>query len=486
MKIALYRSDQTPSWTPWLVFGGVVILAGLLKFGFHELWKDEWQAWLMARDMSWAELLGSLYYEGHPALWYLYLKAWALLSNGGSGDAILLSVAHFIPLVVVYYLIAIRFRLAWWLSLAILLSYYPLFEYGVVNRGYVFVLLISSWAVLLWEKEEPPFLPYALAIFLLCQTEVYGVFIAGALGIYGLVRSGSFATFFRQNARPYLAGLIPGLAVFVLTVYPRASQDELSNAYLGDPLSWEAIQLAWQGTLANTYTLGFIPDTNVFGVSTWGMILSALVLAGLTLFWWQNARLRWTFLAFQLVYLLFSAVIYTGGVRQWGVAFFMQVLLLQLWTYEKPTISWSRLGILAVVLLAQLYYSTLAVSKEFQYPFSQAAAAGAFIEEKVPADVPIVAINKFENAPVVGYAGRAFYALPDGEPFTYFKWVEKVYLPSEAELRLFARYKQKSGLVIISPQKLDASRYPTAQLWQSFEGYSIKNERYYLYALEAK
>ena len=33
------------------------------KFSYHELWKDEWQAWLMARDMGWGELLGSLYYD---------------------------------------------------------------------------------------------------------------------------------------------------------------------------------------------------------------------------------------------------------------------------------------------------------------------------------------------------------------------------------------------------------------------------------------
>jgi hypothetical protein len=63
----------------------------LLKFQYHELWKDEWQAWLMARDMGWGELLGSLYYEGHPALWYLYLKVWTSDQQryghvGGAGD----------------------------------------------------------------------------------------------------------------------------------------------------------------------------------------------------------------------------------------------------------------------------------------------------------------------------------------------------------------------------------------------------------------
>ena len=486
MKIAIYKSEDAPRWATWVVFAGVLFLAAILKFGFHELWKDEWQAWLMARDMDWSQLLGSLYYEGHPALWYVYLKVWAVFTASSGQDYFWLSVAHFLPLVVVYYLIAVRFDLPWWLSLLLLLGYYPLFEYGVVNRGYVFVLLISSWAVLLWKNGTPPFWQYALAIFLLCQTEVYGVFIAGALGVYGFLRSGSFKNFFGGNGIAYLSGLILGLITFVVTVYPRASQNELSNAYLGDPLSLEAVEKAWQGTLANTYTLGFLPDTNVFGVSTWGLILSALVLAGLVFFWWQNKRLRWSFLAFQLVFTLFSAVVYAGGVRQWGVAFFFQVLLLQLLAYERASVSLGRMGVLVVILAAQLYYSGLAVGKELRYPFSNAQEAGMFIRDKVPQDVPIVAINKFENAPVVGYAGRPFYALPDGEPFTYFKWVEKIYIPPESELKLFAQFKQKSGLIIISPTPLDPQRYPNAQLWEQFDGYSIKNERYYLYALQVQ
>lgn len=486
MEIALHKTEKSPQWASWLVFALVLTLAAILKFGFHELWKDEWQAWLMARDMSWGQLLSELYYEGHPALWYVYLKVWTWLAAGVGTDAFWMSLAHFLPLAAVYYLIAVRFNLVWWLSLLILLGYYPLFEYGVVNRGYVFVLLIGSWLALLWKKGDPPFWPHVFALFLLCQTEVYGVFVAGAFGVYALVRSGSLAAFFRGAGRPYLLGLVAGLAVFVLTVYPRASQDELSNAYLANPLTGDALGLAWQGTLANTYTLGLLPDTNVFGLSTWGLVLSGLVLLGLLYFWWQNVRLRFTFLAFQLVFTLFAAVVYAGGVRQWGIAMFFQVLLLQLWSYERPRVVYARMAILAVILGAQLYYSFLAVSKELQFPFSQAQAAGVFIQEKVPENVPVVAINKFENAPVVGYAGRPFYALPEGEEFTYFKWVEKVYLPSEAELKLFAKFKQKSGLILISPQPLDPNRYPSAQLWQAFDGYSIKNERYFIYALQAR
>jgi hypothetical protein len=110
-------------------------------------------------------------------------------------------------------------------------------------------------------------------------------------------------------------------------------------------------------------------------------------------------------------------------------------------------------------------------------------AAGQFIKEKIPEKVPIVAINKFEATPVIGYARRNFYELPDGVPFSYFRWVDKIYLPVENELKLFAKFKGVGGIVVLSPKPLDAERFPSLQLWQKWEDKNYKNENYYLYTL---
>ena len=82
---------------------------------------------------------------------------------------------------------------------------------------------------------------------------------------------------------------------------------------------------------------------------------------------------------------------------------------------------------------------------------------------------------------VIGYAGRKFYELPDGVEFSYFRWVDKVYLPTETELKLFAQFKGVGGIVIISPKPLDAERFPSAKLWQKFDQENYKKENYYLY-----
>ena len=62
----------------WLLF---VCIIGYFKIAHHELWKDEWQAWFVAKDLGIKELLSFLYYEGHPSLWYLYLKIFTIFST---------------------------------------------------------------------------------------------------------------------------------------------------------------------------------------------------------------------------------------------------------------------------------------------------------------------------------------------------------------------------------------------------------------------
>jgi hypothetical protein len=103
-KSLSFKQQQTSpilNWGLWLL-----LLTGIavVKLFFHELWKDEWQAWLMARDMPWDTLIQSLYYEGHPALWYLYLKVWTLIGGGlGMADDVALSLSHLLIVAIALY-----------------------------------------------------------------------------------------------------------------------------------------------------------------------------------------------------------------------------------------------------------------------------------------------------------------------------------------------------------------------------------------------
>ncbi|MEM6963939.1 MAG: hypothetical protein AAF573_04170 [Bacteroidota bacterium] len=494
---------KIPSFVSYLIFGVFIIAYVFFKFSYHELWKDEWQAWLMARDMGWVELFKALYYEGHPALWYAYLKLWAYLSDG-SNDPVLLQVAHALVMVGVYYLLLLKLRLPWWFKALLLLSYYPFFEYGMVSRGYAFVMLFGFAIVLFLNEAEKHWKALAILFFLFCQTEVYAVMMAGALMFYlflenrkvlfkkvndnATTKNTAKNTATKSALLKITASAFLGFLVFIISVFPRGSADDLSRAYLSEPLSSEVFFKGFQGMLVNTFWIGAVPDTNVFGVSGVGLVLSGVVLVGLIYFFKNEKNVLWTLLFFVIGYFVFLVTIYTGGVRQWGTFFIFFILLAHLF-FEKnkdKKLDYLQIGLLVSILLFQIRYAFVAVQKEYQHPFSNAKLAAAFVREKIPEQVPIVAINKFEVAPVVGYAHRDFYALPSGDTFTYFKWVEKIYLPPEQELRLFAQFKNVGGIVIIAPKPLGEERYPNAQLWKKIDSYNIKNENYYFYTLSVK
>ena len=94
-------------------------------------------------------------------------------------------------------------------------------------------------------------------------------------------------------------------------------------------------------------------------------------------------------------------------------------------------------------------------------------------------------INKFETAPVGAYAGRSLYELPSGEEFTYFKWLEKVYIPTQSEISLFVRFKNVGGIVLLSPGPIDPKRFPNAVLWQEFSNENFKNIEQTITKIEA-
>ncbi len=57
----------------WLLFGAYVVLTIWLTAN-HELWRDEADSWLLARDGSLLDIFKIMPDAGHPPLWYLLLK----------------------------------------------------------------------------------------------------------------------------------------------------------------------------------------------------------------------------------------------------------------------------------------------------------------------------------------------------------------------------------------------------------------------------
>lgn len=471
------RIDIILTYVSWLL---LTVIAAILKYKYHELWKDEWQAWFVARDMSLAQILSFLYYEGHPALWYLYLKAFTPFTFLSS-EEMLLSSVHLVLVSASAWLLFVKHRAPLLLKWLFALSYFFLFEYGIVNRGYALVVLLALAVAWLIKNEKSQTNLLAASLFLLCQTEVYGAMMALAFGLFLWADSGYNRMFLTSKVSK---ALFMGQAMFVVSIFPRTAGHVAKTS--GKELSLIDTWLtSFQGNLSNTYLPGSTKDTFVYGWTLPGLALSLLVLAGIYWLFRKNKPQLIAIAFFTALMIAFGALFFLGGIRQWGMGYIFMISLLFVkdFNMSKDKIATIFLLIAGIV---NVVHGMRAVREDIRLPFTNALEAGHFIKEKVPEKVPVVAINKFETAPVGGYAQRKFYELPSGQPFSYFRWVDRIYLPTEGELKLFARYKNVGGLVVISPQPLDQDRFPNARLWKQFTSINYKDENYFLYSLSVK
>jgi hypothetical protein len=447
------------------------LIIGTIKFFFHELWKDEWQSWLVARDLPLVKMISFMNYEGHPALWYLWLKPFTLLDSFVRED-ILLNIAHLFLVIAVMYYLLIKMEMPFLIKCLIIVSYFIFFEYGVVNRGYILVILFSLMAIHYFRAQH--MLYFGVSLILLCQTEVYGVILATALLIFYYLKNKFF------DLRPYVYGLV-GLILFVLTVFPRGNKDDFERAY-NKIITSHHLSDVTQGHLANIFAIGLIDDTATVGYTRFGILLSFFI-AVLTIYiFFKSKETNTMWVLGSMMFILFSLIIYAGGVRQWGMIFLLFMMCIEL----TPSLYTDRLrmGIIVTLLICPFAHNLKAIVSDIRLPFSNALNAGKFIRKTIPKNVAIVAINKFETAPVAAYANREFYELPSGTPFTYFKWLERVYIPTQSELILFAKFKKARGIVVITHEPIDNQRFPLLKLWKKFDQENFKSEEYYIYLMQ--
>lgn len=166
-----------------LVVAILSICIAFFVIPFHESWRDEAQAWLIARDTTLVSLFQILKYEGHPALWYLILKPFAKL--GFPYEGIKYISWFFVSCAIILFQRKAPFK--WYFKAIVCLS--PVFAYWfpVISRSYsLIVLLVFILAYLYRERKEKPIL-YGLCIALLVNTHILMAGFSGALLLIELI-----------------------------------------------------------------------------------------------------------------------------------------------------------------------------------------------------------------------------------------------------------------------------------------------------------
>lgn len=158
----------------------VIALSGAMH---HEMWNDEFQAWLIARDSAnLLELVSNIRYEGSGPLWYLLLYPLAQISH----NPVSMQVLHVSIASACVYLIARYAPFAWYQKLLLPVGYFFIFEYCLISRSYVLGNLLIFLFCAAYQYRKNFFVLYGL-LAMLSLTNAFSAIFSVALGVGLLV-----------------------------------------------------------------------------------------------------------------------------------------------------------------------------------------------------------------------------------------------------------------------------------------------------------
>ena len=162
-----------------IVAAYAVVVLALLPF--HEPWRDEAWAWLLARDLGIRGIFHQTGYVGHPALWYLLQMP---LAKGGAPYESVGALNALFAISAVAVLVYLS-PFSQWQKLAFAASFPMVIVYGLVWRPYAMAILVLFLAAAAYRNRMTAPLRYALAVALLanCIAQTMGVALI-LTGIY--------------------------------------------------------------------------------------------------------------------------------------------------------------------------------------------------------------------------------------------------------------------------------------------------------------
>jgi len=509
----------------WVITSAFFLLAAYLLSN-HEMWRDEIQAWLLARDStSVPNLFANLKYEGHPALWYLLLMPLTRVSHSPTA----MQALHLLIATSTIYLFTRYSPFSVVQKILFSFGYFPFYEYSIISRNYALGVLLIFVFCSLFERRYTNFFLIGLVLFLLCHTSVFALIIAIVV-FFGLLLDFYFyqrthKSFNRSDTYKVYVGFLIitlGIITAVLQLIPPSDSPIVGWDFSFDIRSFRA-------SVLTELTAAYLPIP-YFQLHFWDTLTSHTW----NIYAWQaSAYLNRLALLFVCSYLAFSMmgfvrkpfvfflfagctfglltffyVKYYGGIRHAGFLFI--AFIMSAWLYrcrEQTTWSissgsslkkWETLfgHSITLILLLHIGASFVAASFDYRYPFSMAKFAAEYISQRGLNNRPIVGYPDYATSAIVGYLGISQAYYPQGDRFgSYFRFdkqrriaiteQEVVDKARQLEAHELTEGKSQGVLIILTkPLRDDLVQASKLQKIGEFTGAIVPDENFYIYLFE--
>jgi hypothetical protein len=411
-----------------------LLLVGIFR---HEMWRDELQAWCIARDS--ATLLDvhrHLLYEGHPISWYLPLFVFSRFTH----DPLTMQLFNVVLMAATCFLVLAYSPFNKLQKILFCLGYFPLFEYGIISRSYSLELLVIVVFCCLFKfRNQHPWWLFS-SLIVLASVNAYGLMIACAFTATLIVQywlSRKETPFPKQVTAFGTVLVISAAALTVIqmsapadgyhgemTAIKEKQPKRLFKALRAIPIAYAPIPNFEAREFWNTDIVSRIENETAIYV----IVLAVLMLCVVLLYTRPVALFMYAIGTGGLV--LFSFTHLLGGLRQQGHLFI--VLFCSFWLAHYvtnkevgPNLAKSistdsaRSLFLTFVLILQSIAGGYAYYQDLIRPFSSAKLVARFIKQKGLSDMLIIGSNDHEMSSVSGYLDRKIYC-PESKTYIGF------------------------------------------------------------------
>ena len=396
----------------------------------HENWRDEAQAWLMARDLDIPGLIAQMKYEGHPCLWHLILMPFAKLGLPYET----MNIVSIVITAIAVALLLWKSTLPYVVKLVMIFGSALLYYMPIVSRSYCLIPLFLFMNACCYPSRRKHPLFYGLTIALLIQTHVYLLGVPAMMSILWLIES--FADFKKdrcfKNLMKQAVGLLLPLLSLLFLVYQIMGSTE-SSAFNGSLFSIYDFFFAYARNfkIENSFMAspgGTKPYFSAFSVVLAAIFAGMLVLTAIYMLRKKNSEGLKILLIFTfglLVRVLIAAILYPAiGAQKMTIVFFMAVWLLwAIWQHiDARNVKRFMLIALGMVCLVNTV-NTIDAFRDISEDFTDAKNCAEYINSSIPEDAVLLQNDNPVSSAILPYLNReGLYSLVTGEYTSYTTW----------------------------------------------------------------
>ncbi len=502
-------ADRAPSETRFAVVLACVFAAlaaaGALR---HEMWRDELEIWLIARDSpDPASLLRNMGTEGHPALWYVLTWLLSRLTRAPAAiQALNVAIATAAAGLVARHAPASR-----WVRALVVLGYFPLYEFTVITRSYALELLLLAAFLARLSRRRAIDGVGATLLALLAQTNLFGTIFAGLVLAAVLLA--------RWRGAKSLTVSWVGASVVVLAAAVAFGHTLAQSLAIGPDHAgayrpgWD---LRWLSMCLGTVARGFVPLPDFTAYTSWnssaldmlprgvgapvGALVGLLALGSAARALRRCPEALLAFLCGSATLLTLTLFVWFGYARHHGQHFVWLLACAWLASILGPpgpapparTRARWRLG-LAALLAVHAVAGAHAYLRDLALPFSNARAVATHVRSTDLWDLPIVGSLDYSIEPIAAYLDRQVWYPESRRYGTFLDWSDRRRLvpvtQALADARALARSAGRDVLLILSypwgglhvGERAPIGDDATAVLVARFRGALVADENYDLY-----